>query len=216
MANELILMAEPRTVLGKQVKALRRQGLVPGVVYGPAVGETIQVSVGRRELERFYLAHGQATLFTLSWDGGSQQVFIKEVQVEPVRRAPLHVDFFAPNLNRDLTARVPVVLHHLSPTADGVLTQLLDEVEVRARPATIPHQIDADISGLLHPHDSLRAGDLALPDDVILITDPETVIATLVAETVQEVEEGEEAAPEVEISEEATGETVPSDETAES
>jgi large subunit ribosomal protein L25 len=217
MANELILMAEPRTVLGKQVKALRRQGLVPGVVYGPAVGETIQVSVGRRELERFYQAHGHATLFTLSWDGGSQQVFIKEVQVEPVRRAPLHVDFFAPNLRRELVGRVPVVLHNLEPAAEGVLMQMLDEIEVRALPASIPHQIDADISGLRHVHDSLRAGDLSLPDGVTLVTDPEAVIATLVAEARPSAEELEEAAAEapaeIEISEEAIGETVaPEDE----
>jgi large subunit ribosomal protein L25 len=207
MANELILMAEPRTVLGKQVKALRRQGLVPGVVYGPAVGNTIQVSVGRRELERFYLAHGHSTLFTLSWDGGSQQVFIKEVQVEPVRRAPLHVDFFAPNLTRELTGRVPVVLHHLDPAADGVLTQYLDEVEVRALPATLPHQIDVDISGLHNVHDSVRAGDLKLPGGVTLVTDPEVVIAALAALEAEEVEEVPEAAIEVEIPEEATGET---------
>jgi large subunit ribosomal protein L25 len=209
MANELILMAEPRTVLGKQVKALRRQGLVPGVVYGPAVGNTIQVSVGRRELERFYLAHGHSTLFTLNWDGGSQQVFIKEVQVEPVRRAPLHVDFFAPNLTRELTARVPVVLHHLDPAADGVLTQFLDEVEVRALPATLPHQIDVDISGLHNVHDSVRAGDLTLPESVALVTDPEVVIAALAALEAEEVEEQPEAeaATEVEIPEEATGET---------
>lgn len=223
MADELILMAEPRTVLGKQVKALRRQGLVPGVVYGPAVGETIQVSVTRRELERFYQAHGHATLFTLSWNGGSQQVFIKEVQVDPVRRAPLHVDFFAPNLRKELTARVPVVLHHLDPLATGVLTQLLDEVEVRALPATIPHQLDADIAHLLHPHDVLRAGELPVPKGVTLVTDPDAVVASLVAETLPEVEEEEEveeaaaeAAEEAEPAAEEAGETAAAEEAAES
>lgn len=197
MADELILMAEPRTVLGKQVKALRRQGLVPGVVYGPAVsGATVQVSVNRRELERFYGAHGHATLFTLRWPGGSQQVFIKEVQVEPVRRAPLHVDFFAPNLNKEITAGVPVVLHHPNAAAEGVLTQALDEIQVRALPTVLPHQLDADVSGLLHAHDVLRAGDVTLPDGVTLVTDPETVIAAIVAEAAPEVEEAAATLPE--------------------
>jgi large subunit ribosomal protein L25 len=215
MATELILMAEPRTVLGKQVKALRREGLVPGVVYGPAVtGATVQVSINRRELERFYQAHGHSTLFTLTCDGSKHQVFIKEVQVEPVRRAPLHVDFFAPNLDRDLTVRVPVVLHHLSTTAEGILTQLLDEVEVRARPAALPHQIDADISGLLHVHDSLRAGDLSLPSGVTLITDPEAMIASLAAETVEEVEEVVEEEAEVAPEEEAAAEAATAEEPA--
>ena len=222
MANELTLMAEPRTVLGKQVKALRRQGLVPGVVYGPAViGDTIQVSVNRRELERFYQAHGHSTLFTISWGGGTQQVFIKEVQVEPVRRAPLHVDFFAPNLDRDLTARVPVVLHGLQATAEGILTQNLDEVEVRARPATLPHQIDADISGLLQVHDSLRAGELTMPDGVALITDPDALVASLAALAVEEVEEAveepeAELAPEAAEAAETAEESAPSEDTTES
>lgn len=196
MAHELILMAVPRTVLGKQVKALRREGLVPAVVYGPAVGDTIQISVVRKELERFYQAHGQSTLFTINWGEGSQQVFIKEVQVEPVRRAPLHVDFFAPNLKKELIARVHVVFHNLSDLADGVLTTAVSEVEVRALPAEIPHQLDADLSHLLHAHDSYRAGELALPKGVTLITDPEIVLATLVAQVVEPEPEEEAAAAE--------------------
>jgi large subunit ribosomal protein L25 len=204
MAKELILMAEPRTVLGKQVKRLRREGLVPGVVYGPTVSSTIQVSVNRKELERFYQAHGNSTLFTINWGDGKQQVFIKEVQVEPVRRAPLHVDFFAPNLKSQLTAKVHVVFQNLSPHAEGVLTTAVSEVEVRALPTEIPHQIDADISGLLHAHDGLRAGDLVLPKGVALITDPEIVLAMLVAEVVQPEEP--EAAAEVEPEAEAAAE----------
>src|SRR3954452_14462195 len=168
MANELILMAEPRTVLGKQVKALRREGLVPGVVYGPAVEATVQVSVNRRELERFYRAHGHSTLFTLKWERGSQQVFIKEVQIEPLRRDPLHVDFFAPNLKKEISARVQVVLRNPASDAEGVLTHSMDEIEVRALPAALPHQLEADISGLKHPHDALRAGDIPLPKNVTL------------------------------------------------
>jgi large subunit ribosomal protein L25 len=96
MAKDLILMAEPRTALAKQNKALRRTGRVPGVVYGPEVESTIQVSVDRRELERFYLQVGLNFPFTLKWDGGSADVVIREVQVEPVRHAPLHVDFYVP------------------------------------------------------------------------------------------------------------------------
>ncbi len=196
MARELILMAEPRTVLGKQVKALRREGLVPAVVYGPAASPTVQISVNRKELERFYQVHGGSTLFTINWGEGSKQVFIKEVQVDPVRRTPLHVDFFAPNLLKELTSRVPVVLHNLSALAEGILTVSMSEVEVRALPSAIPHQIDVDISNMLHAHDSLRAADLQLPAGVTLITDPEIVLATLVAAAVEAETPEEEAAAE--------------------
>jgi large subunit ribosomal protein L25 len=188
MADELTLMAVPRTVLGKQVKALRREGLVPGVVYGPAVGKTIQVSVNRRELERFYTAHGHATLFTLTWEGGAQQVFIKEVQVEPVRRAPLHVDFFAPNMMKEIIAGVPVLLTHHNPAAEGVLNVSLSEVQVRALPAAFPRQIDVDVFRLVRSHDTLHARDLAMPAGVTLATDPDAIVASVVP-TAQEVAE---------------------------
>lgn len=196
MTQELILMAEPRTVLGKKVGALRRQGLIPGVVYGPAMEGTIQVSVNRRELERFYQAHGHSALFTLKWDGGSQQVFIREVQVEPVRHAPLHVDFFAPNLNKALTAAVPVVLHHHSGRAQGILMQLLESVELRGLPNELPTQIDADVSKLLAVGDALHVSDLSVPASVEMITPREAVVANLVGTAAEEAAETEsEVAP---------------------
>ena len=76
MADALILMAEPRTVHGKQVKRLRREGLVPGVVYGPVIDNTISVSVERRVFDKFYMQHGHSTIFKLKWDGGEETVVI--------------------------------------------------------------------------------------------------------------------------------------------
>jgi large subunit ribosomal protein L25 len=195
MAQELILMAEPRTVLGKQVRALRRQGLIPGVVYGPALEGTIQVSVNRRDLERFYQAHGQSALFTLTWEGGSQQVFIRELQVEPVRHTPLHVDFFAPNLNKALTAAVPVVLHHHSTHAEGILMQLLETVELRGLPNELPTQVEADVSKLLAVGDQLHAADLELPGSVELVTPGDAPVASIVAQALRAEAEELEAEP---------------------
>ena len=194
MAQELILMAEPRTVLGKQVRALRRQGLIPGVVYGPALEGTVQVSVIRRDLERFYIRHGHSTLFDLQWEGGSQQVFIREVQVEPVKHTALHVDFFAPNLLKELTAHVQVVLHNLDSRSEGVLMQLVAELEVRGFPQELPHQVDADISSMLRVGDSIHVSDIRLPGSIKAITPADTVVATLVANA------GEEAAAAVQPS----------------
>jgi len=96
MSERLTLMAEPRTALGKKNKALRREGKVPGVVYGPEIPATIQVQVDRKELERFYMNYGLETPLTLRWEGGSAQVVIREVQMNNLKRAPVHVDFYAP------------------------------------------------------------------------------------------------------------------------
>ncbi len=183
--SDLQFQAERRTTLGKKVKQLRRLGQVPGVVYGPVVAEAVPVTVNRREFDRFYQTNGHSTLFTLRWDGGEQPVFIREVQQDPVKRAPLHIDFFAPNLRVALRAMVPLVLHNPAPDAEGVLTQIHGEVEVEGLPADIPHQIDADISGLSAVGDTLRVGDLTAPAGVTLVTDAEEPLVHLAAETVE-------------------------------
>ncbi len=203
MADELILMAEPRTVHGKKVKRLRREGLVPGVVYGPVIDNTISVSVERLVFDKFYLQHGHSTIFKLKWDGGEETVLIREVQVDPVRRDALHVDFFAPNLRVKLRASVPVVLVNANPEMAGILNTIYTEVEVEALPMDLPHQLEADISGLSEVGDHVRVGELTMPAGVELITDAEETIATVVAEAVEEEPEAEEAEGEAAEGEEA-------------
>lgn len=211
MADELILRAEPRTVFGKKVGRLRREGLVPGVVYGPVLKDTVAVSVNSREFGRFFNRIGHSTVFTLEWDGGSQPVLIREVQVDPVRGDHLHIDFFAPNMRVKLRQSVPVVLVHHSADAQGVLTQALTEVEVEALPADLPHQIEVDISSLVEVGDSIRAGDITAPRGVEVTADPEELVASLIAEAVEpepeaEAAEGEEAEEGAEAAEqEASG-----------
>ena len=68
MTDRLILRAEPREIHGKKVKRLRREGLVPGVVYGPVVSQTVSVSVNRREFERFFSRNGHSTIVSLEWE----------------------------------------------------------------------------------------------------------------------------------------------------
>jgi large subunit ribosomal protein L25 len=197
--SELTMNAEVRTVLGKKVARLRRNGLIPGVVYGPVVPETVQVSVDRREFDRFFKAHGHTTLFTLTWDGGTQPVFIREVQQDPVRREPLHIDFFAPNMLQALRAMVQVVFHSPAEHIDGVLTELRTEVEVEALPTEVPHQIDVDISGLTNAGDAVHVSDIVAPQGVTILTGADEILAHVSASRVveepaaaeEEVEEGE-------------------------
>lgn len=190
MADELILRAEPRDVHGKKVKALRREGLIPGVVYGPVVEGTVSVSVNRRVFDKFYMTNGHSTVFSLEWEGGKQPVLIREVQVDPVTRNPLHIDFFAPNMRVVLTQSVPVVIVNVG-THSGVLQTLLTEVTVEALPADLPHQIEADASGLTEVGDSIHAKDLVLPGKVTLVTDGEEMVASLIAEAAPDADETE-------------------------
>jgi large subunit ribosomal protein L25 len=194
MTQEATLRAEPRTVVGKKVKALRREGRIPGTVYGPVVDGSINVSVDRRELERFYKAVGLNSLFTLEWEGGSQAVMIREVQVDPVRWNPLHVDFFAPNLRQELTAAVPVNLSEPSGDLVGIINQVVSELQVKGLPANFPAHLTADISGLVEAGQHVVAGDIELPEGIELVAPADEVIVTVLAPTVAEGEEPTEAA----------------------
>jgi large subunit ribosomal protein L25 len=198
--------AQVRTVTGKQVRQLRRDGLVPGIVYGPVVEGTVPVMVDRRDFMKFYHAHGHSTLFDLKWDGGVESVFIREVQVDPVRRNPLHIDFFAPNLRRPIRAMVPLVLHNAISTAQAIFTEIRTDVEVEALPARIPAQLDVDVSGLENVGDALHVRDLTVPEGVELITDGDDLIAQMAPAAVQETDE------EAEVTEEAAAQTSESSE----
>ena len=202
--------AQRRTVVGKKVKQLRRQGLVPGIVYGPVVAGTVPVSVDRRDFLKFYQTNGHSTLFVLRWEDGDQSVFIREVQQDPVRREPIHVDFFAPNLRMPVRAIVPIAFHNPSNSIDGMLAEVRSDVEVEALPASIPHQIDVDVSQLVHPGDAIRVGDLNLPDGVTAVTDEGETIVQIEAV----YQEPEEVAAEVAASpeESAGGESTAADE----
>ncbi len=206
MSQGVTLRAEPRTVVGKKVKALRREGLVPGVVYGPVIDGTIPVSVEERELLRIYKAIGLNSLLTLEWDGGSQGVFIREVQVDPVRWNPLHVDFFAPNLNVRIRSVVPIVMGDASGNLVGLLNLALDHVEIEGLPADLPSNIHVDVSALTEVGQHITAAELDLPDGITLITDPESVLVAVSQLTVVEEEVDESAEEGVEVEAAAEGE----------
>jgi large subunit ribosomal protein L25 len=189
MADELILRAEPRTVRGKKVGRLRREGLVPGVVYGPVLKETVSVSVNSREFSRLYNRVGHSTIFSLEWESQKQPVLIREVQVDPVRRDHLHIDFFAPNMNVSLRQLVPVVLVNHNPDAQGVLNTIVTEIEVEALPSDLPHQLEVDSNSLVAVGDTLKVSDIVAPAGVTILADADDTVATLMPETVEEAPE---------------------------
>lgn len=194
------LSAEERTVVGKKVKNLRKKGLVPGVVYGPGLNETVQVSVEERVFSKFYQIHGHSTLLKLTSGGATYQVLIRDVQMDPVRRNPVHIDFFAPNLQKETTALVPLMLQN-TPDGPGVFTPNITELHVSGLPREIPSRIEVDCSVLQNEGDSIRVGDLVIPAGITVMTTEDEVIATLTPKISAEAFEAAEA--------EAAGEAVP-------
>lgn len=203
MAEEKVtysIAAEPRELMAKRTKQLRRAGYVSGVVYGHKVAnENVQVS--RKEFEHTYLRAGSTTLVDLSIGGGkSRKVFIHEVVRDPINYQLTHVDFLAVNLREEMTMNVALLLVGESPIVannEGLLLQQMGHVSVRALPNNIPALLEVDISGLTEIDQAIHVSDIELPEKVTLLSHPEDVVAKINAMPLPEPE------PEVETKAEA-------------
>ncbi len=200
--DKVQLEASVRTAIGSNaVNKLRKQGIVPGVVYGHDVaGGKLEVQVPTTTLTRLLANHARNTLLELQVDGhGSIPVVIKEVQREAILRTPMHVDFKQVNLTEKLVAEVAIhVVGTPKGVKDGGVMELVARtVEVKCLPGDMPEALEVAVANL-GLGEKLTAKSLVLPANVELAGDPEQVIVT-VAEVVEK-EEGEEtvaAEPEV-------------------
>jgi large subunit ribosomal protein L25 len=214
--HTVALSAEVRKSLGKgAARSLRRQSLVPAVLYGRDLESTL-LSVSPGDLEKATsTASAENILIDLTITGGestrNQRAMIREIQVDPVKRTILHVDFLAISMDRQITVEVPINLvgDPVGVAAGGMLQQVVRSVEISCLPDRIPDTLELDVSSLGMGH-SLHVTDLRVPEGVELLSDPRLTIATVLApkrmeEKVEVPAEGEElaeAAPETEETEE--------------
>jgi len=202
------LTAEPRAVLGKQVAQLRRDGRLPGVVYGQGHASE-SISLDLHEFELLHRHTGRHAVLDLNIVGTrtAQPVLLQQIQEHPISRRPIHVDLLVVNLQEEMTVDVPVVAIGESVAIDklgGVLLHLHDSVVVRAKPDDLPSSLELDISSLDSFEAVLHVSDLRIPAGVTLVTDPSEPIARVQQPRTEEevvvaaAEEGAEAAPSAE------------------
>jgi len=186
------LAVAPREVLGKKVKALRRDGLTPANIYGHNV-ESQAIQVATEELKHVLKSAGRNDIVYLRLDGDDPRpTFIRDVQQHPVTDAIQHVDFLQISLREKVRADVPIHLMGLSPAVDtygGILMHGLDHVTVEALPTEVPSFLEIDVSPLTEINQALHVSDLDLPDGVTLLTDVEQVVAKVAPPAVEPVEE---------------------------
>ena len=176
MAEVFSLEAQARTVIGKQVKALRRQDLIPAVIYG-AGGEPVHISCPRRALELTLQKAGGTHLINVSLDGNTYTALTREVQRDKVKRNILHVDFLRVDLSKKLRTEVPVVfVGQPKLAADLQLTENVTSIEVECLPTDIPDHIEVNLSNLNALGDQITVGDLAQIPDVAILSDPAEVL----------------------------------------
>ncbi len=200
------LKVEKRKVLGKQVKKLRRDGIIPANVYGKNIkSESVQVNAS--ELEKVYKETGETGLVDLEFAGKSIPVLIHNVQ-KNFRGKVLHTDFFQVNLKEKVKAMVPLeIVGEPKAVIDkiGLLMNILSDVEVEALPEELPEKIDVNVAHLANIDDQITVADLKAPAGVEVLTDASQVVSKI-GELVTK-EAAEEAAAEAAAAEAAKGET---------
>ncbi len=177
------LELQPRQVLGKKVKQLRRTGTIPVHIYGPGT-DSRPLQCEQRDLLLALSSAGGNTpiIVTVQGEGGEQLTFAREVQWHPLRGDLLHVDFLTVQATQRVTAQVPISLVGESPgarEAGGTAMQQMRELSVEALPLDIPHEIEVDLSQLTDPDGVIRAADLPLAANITLLADPEEVVVRI-------------------------------------
>lgn len=200
MAHTHTLEVSQREMVGtKKLHRLRRQGLLPGVVYGYQITGGVPVQMDHRTFEHLYRRVGATTLIDLriGGTGSATKVFVHEIMRHPVNHKLLHVDFLAVDMNEPITADVSIVLVGEAPVAragEGIVAQQMETVQVRALPANLPGEIQVDLSTLTEAGQAIHVSDLTLPANVEVLSDPDGTIVHVSA--MQKAEEEEEAAAE--------------------
>ena len=186
--EKVVLKAEKRDVVGKQVKAMRREGKLPAVIYGRHT-EPINVFL---EAHSASLALGRITsssLVTIDVDGTEYPALVREKQRDYIKNRLLHVDFLAVSLDEKLRASVSVHFVGVSPAVKdhgAVLVHNLEQLHVESLPGDLPERIDVDISVLVKIGDGVRVKDVVVSDKVRLLDDPETMVAVATMPKVEE------------------------------
>lgn len=198
--DEVVFQAKRREVTGKKVKSLRRDGMLPAVVYGHNI-ETISISLDMRDAMRTLDSISPSALVVLDIDGDKHYTLVRDKQRNPVRRSIIHIDFQAVSLTETVRADVNINILGEAPAVEAYLAIVvpsLEQLSIECLPTVLPDKIDVDISGLGEIGDSILVGDLNIPDGIEVMNDPEDVVVVVIAQAAEEEEEVEEEEVELE------------------
>jgi len=210
MTEKIVLQAQNRSVVGKKVGALRREGFLPGIIYG---------RIGKEQLEPITIQMDQHTaslvinkltgssLISIDVEGVEYPVVLREAQRDVIYTTLLHVDFLAVSLTEKLQTAVPIELIGQAPAEvnmAAVVVTGISELEIECLPQDMPERIDVDATVLVDMDSAIYVKDLDLPDTYEVLTDPEELIARVTYVTIEEEEPEEEEVEFAELLEDGT------------
>lgn len=211
--EKLHLDALERKIFGKKLKKLRREGQIPGNIYGPDF-KSLAVSLALKDFRKVYKTAHETGIVYLRLAKQELPVLIKNVQTHPVSDSLLHVDFRKIDLKQKIQTQVPVKIVGESPAVEqkaGVLLTQVTEITVEALPENIPQEIEVDVSKLNEISEEIKISNLPKSEKYAVIEEVDKTIVSVIAhkeeslapetaakepEIIEEVKEGEEAVPE--------------------
>ncbi len=205
MSDQIVLEAQKRTIKGKQVSSLRRQGILPGIIYGRIGKEQIEPIMIQLDLHNASLIINTLTgssLVSVDVEGEKYPVILREVQKDIIYGTLRHVDFMAVSLTETLQTAVPIELIGEAPvetTMEVVVVTGISELEIECLPQDLPERIEVDASALVDIDSAIYVRDLVLSENITILTDSNELIAGVTYVAVEE--EPEEEVEEAELAE---------------
>ena len=219
--SKLSISVEPRKVLGKKVKKIRSEGLLPANIFGKAL-KSKAIQLNEKDFRSVFKLAGETGVVEVKLGAEVYPVLVHNVQRNPVTDKIIHVDFHKVNLKEKITAHVPIKLEGEAPAEKsgiGLILQTINEIEVESLPSDIPHEIIVDISNLTEVGQTIHVKDLKINRDKVEVkNEPEEVVISVQTAEMKEEPVAEEKVPEeVEAiaekgEEEAAGEEKPAEE----
>jgi large subunit ribosomal protein L25 len=195
--ENIVLQASPRTIIGKQVRALRREGILPAVIYGHNIAP-LAISMDFKQTSYVLAGVSSSHLIAIMVEGKEHNVLVQERQRDPVSDELVHVDFLEVSMTEKLRVTVRLVLRGDAPavkTYNGVIVSNMEVVEVESLPGNLPEHLEVDLTSLKEIGDSLLVRDIPLPADVEMINEPDEIVVVVAAP----ISEAEEQLPEAEL-----------------
>lgn len=204
--EKINLTVEPRTILGKKIKKLRKDGTLPANLFGKDM-KSKAIQLPTKDFRKSYKEAGETGIVELKLEGDIYPVLIHAVQYDPVTGEVIHANFHRVNLKEKITANVPIKLEGESSaekTGVGLILQTLDEIEVESLPTDIPHEVIVDISTLSEVGQTISVKELKIDKGKVEVkNEPEEVVVSVqTAEMKEEVVEETPSPEEVEAIEE--------------
>ena len=189
--EKIILKAQKRKVVGRKVKSLRKQGLLPANLYGKKI-KSQAIEFPLTDFNKAFEKAGETGIIELEIDSQTTPTLIRNVQLHPITDLPLHVDFYKVDLTQKVTADIPISLIGEAPAATqkiGVLINPTNEISVKALPKDLPDKIEVDVSSLDKIDAAISVKDLKIDTKKIeVLSDPNQVVAQIQPPQKEEVE----------------------------